>query len=544
MFQFLSPLALLALVSLAVPTILHLWRPPAKTVRVGTLRFFEGPAVRRLTRLQWRERLLLAVRLLLLAMLVLLLARPVWNKPPPTTPQRWALIGPDVVLEGAALRRWRELDSNGYQTRQLAPGFAKISLPDKGSVQDAASTDVWSYLREADAQLPEGSDVAIFSSDRVSSLRAARPVLRRVKVEWISVAPNDPRSTWWIESAHLSTQVEDGPQKLHCVVGVSSATQTRRVPLEVLAAPGRYDLATPLDHLALELRAGEDHSLGVRVISRDGSSPDGPWLAASAATPLNVAIVRANHRLEDARYVEAAIRALGETSGRRINVDVSAPDSASNVARAAWIFWLSDEPIPPALGKELNEREIDLLSDAENSSDAAGPPVLNWILFDSATSGSEQVGLFRRTPPTSVPGASVWTDGSGQPLLTVQREGRGRHWRFASRFHPQWNDLPRSSALAVSLRSLLVARESGPVASTQDVRRADPTQVAPEQAPATESGSDFALKASPERVDLHQLFWIAAVALFGIERVLNCRRSRVTALPTRAVSVAPEHVTS
>ncbi len=545
MLQFLSPLALLALAAVTIPAILHLWRPPAKTVRVGTLRFFEGPAVRRLTKLQWRERLLLAIRLLLLVMLVLLLARPVWNKPPPTIPQRWALIDPDVVLEGDALRRWRELDSNGYETRKLAPGFPKISWTDKGGVQDAAAADVWSYLREADAQLPAGSEVAIFSSDRISSLRGARPILRRIKVEWISVSPNDPRGTWWIESAHLSEQAEDGQQKLRCFVGVGSATQTRRVPVEVPAAPGRHDLAAPLDHLALEVRAGEDHSLSVRVISRDGSSTEGQWLAVSAAKPLHVVIIRADERREDAHYVAAAVRALSETSGRRINVEVSAPDRETDVSRAAWIFWLSDEPVPPSLGRELKERDIDLLSDAEKSSDAAGPPVLNWILFDSATSGSEQIGLFRRTPASSEAGASIWTDASGQPLLTVQREGRGRHWRFASRFHPEWNDLPRSGALAAALRSLLSARESGPVAESQDVRRADPTQAAPAQAPAAEIDSDLVLKAAPERLDLHRLFWTAAVALFGLERVLSYRRSRVAAaLPTRAVSAVPEHVTS
>jgi hypothetical protein len=96
--QFLSPLALFALAALAVPAILHLWRPPAKTVRVGTLKFFTGPPVRRLNKLRWRERLLLAVRLLLLTLLVLLLAQPIWRKQPSAKPQKWALLEPGLTL--------------------------------------------------------------------------------------------------------------------------------------------------------------------------------------------------------------------------------------------------------------------------------------------------------------------------------------------------------------------------------------------------------------------------------------------------------------
>jgi len=187
--QFLFPLAFTALAALAVPAILHLWRPPAKTVRIGTLRFFTGPTIRRLTKLRWRERFLLLVRLLSLVLLVLLLARPIWQKEPPTTPQQWALLEPNVVLSGNALKKWHECDAAGFEMRRLDAGF-----PFAPKLKDAEPGDVWSLLRGADARLPAGSTVVIFATDRLQTLRGERPKMQHCTVEWVSVTPPNESS--------------------------------------------------------------------------------------------------------------------------------------------------------------------------------------------------------------------------------------------------------------------------------------------------------------------------------------------------------------
>ena len=161
MLQLLSPLALLALATLAIPAILHLWRPPAKTVRVGTLRYFTGPATRRLNKLRWRELLLLALRLSLLALLIVLLAQPFWKTMPSDEAQKWALLENGLVLSGDAQERWRAMKTAGYEMRQLAPGFAQVARNSQ-SPADIENIDVWSLLREADARLSSGSRLAVF----------------------------------------------------------------------------------------------------------------------------------------------------------------------------------------------------------------------------------------------------------------------------------------------------------------------------------------------------------------------------------------------
>ena len=196
----LSPAALWTLAALALPLAIHLWRRPPRTVPFGSLRFLQGRP-RPLQNLRWREYALLAARLGLLALLAVGLARPLWRQPPTTRPPRWALIDPAAAPAGESLERLRALRSNGAETRLLAPGFPVVAAPPAEA--SAPAPDVWSLLREADATLPAGSSMAVFSPGRLASLRGVRPALAHLRVEWVqtpgaptpTVAPPTPTPT-------------------------------------------------------------------------------------------------------------------------------------------------------------------------------------------------------------------------------------------------------------------------------------------------------------------------------------------------------------
>ncbi len=187
MLQLLSPAGLWALAALSLPLAIHLWRPPPRTVRLGSLRFLEN-LPRRLHDLRWRERALLAMRLALLALLALLLAGPRWQRLPPRGPQRWILLDPTVSPDAGSLPRLHALQSAGYETHALAPGFPAAAE------HTQAAPDLWSLLREADAELPAGSSLAVFSPGRLASLRGSRPALSNTRVEWVQTpdAPSPP----------------------------------------------------------------------------------------------------------------------------------------------------------------------------------------------------------------------------------------------------------------------------------------------------------------------------------------------------------------
>ena len=116
-------------------------------------------------------------------------------------------------------------------------------------------------------------------------------------------------------------------------------------------------------------------------------------------------------------------------------------------ARADWVFWLSAQPVPPAVAANA----ANLLNDAATPVADTTP---GWIVPQPGTAApGPPVRLWQRTATPA--GLAVWTDGFGQPLLTRTDETRGTRWHFASRFHPAWNDLPLSTALPVALRTLL-----------------------------------------------------------------------------------------
>ena len=520
----LSPLALVALAALAIPAILHLWRPPPATVRVGTLKFFTGPAVRRLTKLRWRERLLLAVRLLLLALLALLLAQPIWRNSPPTTPQRWALIERGVVLHGEAQKRWRELENAGYATRTLLAGFPAVAPDLTRTGQQSNASDVWSLLRELDARLPAGSAIAVFTSNRLAFLRGERPVMYNSGVEWLMVEPNESSDTAWISAIHPTRTSAE----LQVVLTTSNATRSENISAVVPAAPGKTALASPLNGWSVEIAQREDSRLAARLVRDDGGVEAGSWLPVSEGKPLNIALLHAADRRDDARYLDAALRAAAEASGRDIVVGTDA-------ARADWAVWLNDQPPPAELVAEVTSRGATLLSDAENSREQM-LPVLTSIEADGL---HERVALFRRVPPAAESGAVLWSDGFGTPLLLIEQQQSGRRLRFFSRFHPEWNDLPHSSALAAALQPLLLPRE-GAIrdVAQQDQRRADASQGPPADAASTTRGTSIRLPAPAETVDLHRALWLMCVALFALERVLSHlgRRTRPAARQTPTVA--------
>jgi hypothetical protein len=103
---------------------------------------------------------------------------------------------------------------------------------------------------------------------------------------------------------------------------------------------GKTALSPPLTGWSLQFRATENQGFSARLL-RDGGKEDARrWVSVAPPRQLRVALLAAADRAEDARYVEAALRAVAETAGETVTFDAGA-------ATADWIFWLNDQP-PPA----------------------------------------------------------------------------------------------------------------------------------------------------------------------------------------------------
>lgn len=171
----LAPLGLAALAALIVPMLVHLRRRNEDVpLDFAAMRWLEAlPRPKR--RLRFDELLLLALRLLLVACLALLLARPAVLGWAGTDAQ--VLVAPGIDLAAA-----RAAVPGEAEARWIAPGFPPIdSAPPKGRVP------LSSLIRQFDAELPQDASLTILVPPVLDGVDAGRLALTR-KVTWRSVA--------------------------------------------------------------------------------------------------------------------------------------------------------------------------------------------------------------------------------------------------------------------------------------------------------------------------------------------------------------------
>jgi hypothetical protein len=172
-FALLAPLGLAALAALVAPIVIHLVRRlELRTTEFAALRWI-SERIRPRRRLRFERPWLLLLRLALLALLALLLARPVLTEPPGAQATR-VLVAPGSDLAAAR----SAVPSGNADWRWLSPGFPAIETP-----APAGSVAVASLLREADSALPAGATLAVIVPQQLAGLDGERPILAHA-VDW------------------------------------------------------------------------------------------------------------------------------------------------------------------------------------------------------------------------------------------------------------------------------------------------------------------------------------------------------------------------
>lgn len=167
----LAPIGLAALAALLLPVLIHLSRRATqRPIAFAALRWLE-PRPRPQRRPRLDERALLAARLVLLALLALVLARPVLRGA--TGARAWLAVAP-----GADPAAARAQAPKGAQARWLAPGF-----PDLGRPAPAGGAPISSLLRELDADLPRAATLTVAVPAVLQGVDAQLPRLSRT-VAW------------------------------------------------------------------------------------------------------------------------------------------------------------------------------------------------------------------------------------------------------------------------------------------------------------------------------------------------------------------------
>lgn len=167
----LAPLGLAALAALIVPLVIHIRRRTEEVpVDFAALRWLDAKPRPR-SRLRFDEWLLLALRLLILACLALLLARP--------AVLGWEGDGPRVLAaSGVSAEAARKAAGPDADLRWIAPGFPEVN---EGGPPAGAS--VSSLIRQFDAELPPEAALTILVPPVLDGVDA-EPLRLTRKVTW------------------------------------------------------------------------------------------------------------------------------------------------------------------------------------------------------------------------------------------------------------------------------------------------------------------------------------------------------------------------
>ena len=221
----LAPLGLAALAALAIPIAIHLVRRiELQTTEFAALRWI-AERVRPRRRLRFERPWLLLLRLSLLALLAMLLARPVMLLPPLAQTARV------YVAPGADIARARAAVATGADWRWLAPGFPAIETPAPTAVP------LSSLLREADAMLPAGATLTVVVPEALSGLDGERPQLAHA-VDWHIVPGSMPADEANVRderdiAVRFAPAAEPGVRYLEAAVAALARTGTRRYALDI-----------------------------------------------------------------------------------------------------------------------------------------------------------------------------------------------------------------------------------------------------------------------------------------------------------------------
>ena len=492
MLTWLHPGWLWGFAALAVPLLVHfLSRGPAQRVLIGSTRLLAAASSRRARRLRFTDPWLAALRVALLAAVVLALAGPLWQATGPTAPA-WGLVHPALVLDDTWRPRHPEVATRldglarDGALRLLAAGLPAVSVEAARelTVRDAggvvAVRDVWSLLREAEATAPPGTGFEVVTPGSLGELGAVRPALA-ARVSWSTVrlAPIRWTGRAWVGENGFATWR---------ATSSAMATDWQR---ETVSEP---------------------------------ASPEMVALAAAPPGPLRVALAHHPDREADARFVAAALQALGETGWLPLAVTRSAAVPTATAPDADAAVWLGPDAIPAAWQRWV-EAGGWLLRDAVGTRfrdcatsvhlmPAADPVTVNRCAADD---GADAVGA-------SVPAVR---DRQGRPFLLTDASQRIR--LVTSRLHPAWSGLAEPTVLPRWLAGWLdqVAEAEGLVVvadpAGRDRRQAHERDRQP--ASAARAMPRLAGVGAADTVPDRSWLWAVVAALWVVERLVAARRA-------------------
>jgi hypothetical protein len=206
----------------------------------------------------------------------------------------------------------------------------------------------------------------------------------------------------------------------------------------------------------------------------------------------------------DAHYIKAAIKAIGQYTGRDIIINSQPTGQPQQL-----VFWLQEEEPGENILASLTPSGTLFQYDHGAGISIFAP--FNDGFYTIADNKDKAFYKYASGPSS---GASIWSLSDGRPLLTAEEKNGRKIIHFKSRFNPQWTDLVWQEDFVRKLLPFVLADASK---EKMDTRQIDSLQALPRKTSETYGHSGLSFE---KKKDLSLILWIVIVIVFIAERFL------------------------
>ncbi|WP_342333255.1 BatA domain-containing protein [Pedobacter sp. FW305-3-2-15-E-R2A2] len=459
----LYPIGLFALAGLVIPLIIHLWNvKQGKTLKIGSISLLGEAAPLSSRSYRIADWLLLLLRLLLIILLAFLLAEPYrWKNAEKGDQKGWLLMEKNTfpLVYRTQKKSIDSLLKAGYELRRFEIGFSKINLNDTLIKDSLNNTETVGYFSLL-RQLNERLPAGFpvtLYADQQLNKLTGAFPEVGFNLQWKGIEKADTVRNWIAVSALKTYEASSSP----------SLTSYRS-------------------------------------------------LDTSKAPPLISVLLFKGTDTEDGNYVMAALTAIADFTKRRIEVRTWNEQYNSDLKYDLG-FWLSDQPVSVRFLKNINQA-------GRLFSYESGKTVTIRSLIDlqpGKTGNDAIVELNKRIVARTDLGESIWNDGFGRPVLSLEKEKSLQHYHFYSRLKPQWTTLIWSEQFVKALMPIVLGKEEASQRFGFETHPEDQRKSTGLLAQKQTSIPAATLGKEGETAPLNRFFWILALAIFLLERILS-----------------------
>ncbi|MBD3749451.1 MAG: BatA domain-containing protein [Sphingobacteriales bacterium] len=482
--QFIYPIGFLALASILLPILIHLWNAKqGKTLKIGSIAFLGESSNKSSRSFKITDWLLLTIRCLLLILIAFLLAQPFINqKIVAQNDKGWVLVNQNN-LKRFYWQEQKTIDSlleKGFEIHDFNVGFKTLNLSD--TVQtESSNLSNQALLKQLNTVLPSGFKVYLFADNQVNQTEENR-VKTGLNIFFNPILSQD--------------------SILEKVVDAFTSNQDSIKVLVLKTSPNlsKYELVSLTnEHKSIDLKIENGFSF-VKTKSQDN------WVKVNDET-IQISIY--NPKNEAYAYLNAALISIRDYTQKKIFWQKIQKNEV-NQSEADLLFWLADEEVPQNLKLKKGAKLFSYQIGKEE--DLNGVLLLNQL--------NSKAELFKRIADQNGNDLIIWNDSFGEPLLTLSKDEKLNQFKFYSRFEPQWTNLVWEADFAQTMLPLILSQPEniqnyGFEVDSLDKRVWDKNQSFFEQSTEKQAGINTL---NQKAVSIW--FWLAAFLLLFVERVL------------------------